>query len=388
MTTLIQFIGTRGKPVPVEDANMSRSPFLICVAIGLLGCTPGRENPVNAGNTNNQNNFNNTNNANNANNVNNINNINNLNNVNNNVNNTNPDAGDDADATSEPWVRIESPDDGAIVDNPVTFTIAAGNVVRVRLFADEWALGEAWDPAERTTHTYNFSGTNYERNVVLRGYGDEGATQEVASDAIVITPRSVDIGVFLSSMWNTYYYLAVEDDYSGPDDTTLYDANCAPIAQVPADFSDDVCIEGSGRLEDGRVINYARTCTCGRTCPTGGIICYAVLDPVQYPWGMGSASNPLEPLRSWATDSDFISRGTILYAQEWDGVVVPSVDGLGGFIHDGCFRADDVGGWIQGNHFDFFAGTHAMWLALEGLFPTHSDFQVYTNPGKCAYLAQ
>ncbi|PKN44047.1 MAG: hypothetical protein CVU59_12670 [Deltaproteobacteria bacterium HGW-Deltaproteobacteria-17] len=334
-------------------------------------------------------------NANNGNNVNNTNNLSNVNNANNLTDggtdadgaaDTGPDA--DVDASTEPWVQIVSPADGAVVDNPVTFTIAAGRVAMVRLFADDWPLGDAWDPAGRTTHTYDFSGTGYERNIVLRGYADTAATVEVATDSLVITPRETDVGTFLSDMWNTYYYLAMESDYSGADDTTLYDANCAPIAQVPADFSDDVCIEGSGRLDDGRVINYARSCNCGRTCPTGGIICYAVLDAVEFPWGMGSASNPLEPLRSWAVDSSFIARGTLLYAEEFDGVTIPAVDGLGGFVHDGCFRADDVGGWINGNHFDFFAGTHDMWIALENLFPTESTFNVYINPGKCAYLAQ
>lgn len=360
---------------------MRWTPFLAAMWM-LMACSPERTNSG----SNNENN-------NNANNINNIVNNSNNNNINSNTNNTNntnntlPDAGPDADGGTTPWVRIESPADGAVVDNPVTFTVAAGNVARVRLYADEWALGDAWDPAERTTHTYTFSGVGYERHAVLRGYEDAGATREVASHAIVITPRNPELGAYLGTMWNTYCYLAMESDYSGPDDTILYDANCAPIAQVPAEFSDDVCIEGSGRLADGRVINYARTCNCGRTCPTGGIVCYQVLDATNYPWGMGSASNPLEPLRSWAVDSSLIARGTLLYAQQFDGVMIPEHDGLGGFVHDGCFRADDVGGWIQGNHFDFFAGTHDMWIALEAIFPTHSNFDVYEAPARCAHLA-
>jgi 3D (Asp-Asp-Asp) domain-containing protein len=86
-------------------------------------------------------------------------------------------------------------------------------------------------------------------------------------------------------------------------------------------------------------------------------------------------------------DNDVIAPGTLLYAEQWDGVAIPAVDGLGGFTHDGCFRADDVGGAITGHHYDFFAGTAGMWQALEDIFPTHSTFTVYTDPGKCAYLA-
>jgi 3D (Asp-Asp-Asp) domain-containing protein len=197
---------------------------------------------------------------------------------------------------------------------------------------------------------------------------------------------SQDKGQLVGQMWITYYYLAKETDYPGPADTTLYDANCAPIVDVSAAFSDAVCIEGSGLLQDGRVINYASTCSCGRPCPTGGIVCYAVLDKATYPWGMGAASNPLVPLRSWAVDKSEIPLGTVLYAEEWDGVTMPGIDGLGGFVHDGCFVADDVGGAITGLHYDFFAGTKAMWLALEQIHGTKSTFTVYKNGGRCAYL--
>lgn len=310
-----------------------------------------------------------------------------------------PDVAADADADADaeavdvppdvaPWVEIVEPEDGATVDNPVRFVVAAGGgVATVRLFADDWPLGDAWDPAGTTELIYTFSGVGFERHVELFGY--DGAGVEVAYDDARITVRSgaTDPGTPVGSMWNTYYYFADEADYPGADDTTLYDDSCNPIAQVPADFSDDVCIEGSGRLEDGRVINYADTCSCGRPCPTGGIICYAVLDPAEFPWGMGSRGNPLEPLRSWAVDNSFLPFGTVLYAEEWDGVAIPSIDGLGGFTHDGCFRADDVGGAIRDNHFDFFAGTADMWRALEGIFPTGSNFTVYRDGERCRYLA-
>ncbi|MGM0554824.1 MAG: 3D domain-containing protein, partial [Myxococcota bacterium] len=179
----------------------------------------------------------------------------------------------------------------------------------------------------------------------------------------------------LGTFWTTYYYLAYEENYSGPDDTTLYGEGCTELAQVPAGYGDAVCIEGSGKLEDGTVINYAKRCTCGGPCN----ICFAVMDPNSFPWGQGSRGNALEPLRSWAVDTDIISHGTVLYVEEWDGVEIPAVDGLGGFTHDGCFRADDVGGGINGMHFDFFAGTPDMRSALEQIYPTRSEFVVYEN---------
>ncbi len=189
--------------------------------------------------------------------------------------------------------------------------------------------------------------------------------------------RGTDIGTF----WNTYYYLAAESGYEGADDTTLYDHECDPIAEVPADFADDACIEGSARLEDGTVINYHSPCSCG-PCS----FCWAEMDPTTHPWGMGSRGNALEPLRSWAVDTDVLAHGTVVYVEEWDGVDIPRVDELGGFVHDGCFRADDVGGGIEGNHFDFFAGTPAMWQALEAVYPTRTDFTVYVDSPRCDHL--
>ena len=195
-------------------------------------------------------------------------------------------------------------------------------------------------------------------------------------------------GRSIGQLWNTFYYLSSEDEHPGTANTALNDANCNPIATVSADFSDSVCIEGSGKLADGRVINFAQTCSCGRSCPTGGIICYSVLDSNQFPWGKGARSNPLQPLRSLAVDRDRVSLGTVIYLEQWDGFMVPQVGNLGGFVHDGCFRADDVGGAIQGDHIDIFAGSSAMWQALEGSFPTNTRFDAYVDTPACAYLKQ
>jgi 3D (Asp-Asp-Asp) domain-containing protein len=193
-------------------------------------------------------------------------------------------------------------------------------------------------------------------------------------------------GTPIASLWNTYYYLAKEDDYPGTKNTALNSSSCQGLVDVSAAFSDAVCIEGSGRLSDGRVINYASTCSCGRPCPTGGIVCYSVLDKTQFPWGKGARSNPLVPMRSLAVDRSTIALGTTVYLREWDGYEVPSLDGVGGFTHDGCFRADDVGGAIQGPHIDIFSGTKAMYLRLEQDFPTRTSYTSFTNAPRCAYL--
>ncbi len=193
-------------------------------------------------------------------------------------------------------------------------------------------------------------------------------------------------GVAYGTVWNTYYYLSLEADYDGPDDTTLFDADCEPIAEVPAEYSDDVCIEGTGVLEDGTVVNYAATCDCGRPCPTGGTVCWKALDPETHPWGEGAFGNAPVPMRSIAVDPDAIPLRTVVYLPKFDGLEIPAVGGVDAFTHDGCFRADDVGGAIEGDHIDIFAGSTAMWQAMEDVYPTRTNFALYLDVEQCRHL--
>lgn len=188
----------------------------------------------------------------------------------------------------------------------------------------------------------------------------------------------------LGTMWNTYYYLANEADHPGPADVPIYDASCRELTRVSRGFHDSVCIEGSGILRDGTVINYASTCTT--SCPSASRcgsesyrVCYRELDPDVYPWGEGAGGRTLVPDRSIAVDRDFVPLGTRIYMVELDGVVPPGETEP----HDGCLSADDVGGAIDGNHFDFFSGTRARWLEWERIFPTRSEFTAFASHPDC-----
>lgn len=192
------------------------------------------------------------------------------------------------------------------------------------------------------------------------------------------TPRA------LGEMWNTFYFLADEDDHAGPSDTPIFDESCNEIARVRREFHDSVCIEGSGRLADDRIVNYATTCTdtCAAALSCGGRaykICYLVLDPERYPWGMGAGGRVLVPDRSIAIDRTFVDLGTTIYFEELDGRVPPG----GGEPHDGCMSADDVGGGIDGNQFDFFAGSRARWLEWEEQLPTRTTFRAWIDHPRC-----
>ena len=80
--------------------------------------------------------------------------------------------------------------------------------------------------------------------------------------------------------------------------------------------------------------------------------------------------------------------GTPVYSGQFDWTeAVFDLSGIGGYVHDGCFRADDTGGAINGSHFDFFAGTRAMWKALESIHGTKTYLSLYQGGTKCAYVA-
>ncbi|MEE9383775.1 MAG: hypothetical protein V3V08_10210 [Nannocystaceae bacterium] len=189
-------------------------------------------------------------------------------------------------------------------------------------------------------------------------------------------------------LWNTYYWMTREEDFGPGDDVALYDSDCDEMATVSQEFFETICVEGSGMLLSGELLNWADTCDCGDSCPAHGLtVCYTELDTDDYPWGAGTDSSQLEPLVSWAVGEDFY-QGTVFFVEQIEGVAVPLVDDIGGFVHDGCFRADDVGVGVEGDHFDFFAGTHGMFKVWETLFPTNTYFTVHIDDPRCDYLTR
>jgi membrane-bound lytic murein transglycosylase len=85
---------------------------------------------------------------------------------------------------------------------------------------------------------------------------------------------------------------------------------------------------------------------------------------MQFPWGQGSKGNALVPYLSIATDISVLPFGTSLSAPDLDGLALP-----GGGTHDGCLRAADVGGGINGMHFDWFVGLEGNYQQLDANVP-------------------
>ena len=209
------------------------------------------------------------------------------------------------------------------------------------------------------------------------GSGD-GGTPDGGGDALAADAASPDSGVpgaLLGSFQLTYYWVTQESEFTGADDTNIYDQSCNLIDIVPSAFFASARLEGTGRLTDGRIINYTGSCSC-MTSP-----CFVVVDD-QHPWGIGAGNRALVPFRSIAVDRTVITLGSKIYVAEFDGVRMPGVAPYGDFVHDGCVSADDVGGGIQGTQIDFFAALKDYYRVLDGQLKL-SRVTVYQGGTRC-----
>lgn len=164
-------------------------------------------------------------------------------------------------------------------------------------------------------------------------------------------------GASLGEFEFTYYWVAAESAYNGAKDTSVYDMQCNKLATVPKNFWNALKLEGTGKLNDGRLLNYAGPCGCARSP------CFKALGPDK-PWGEGVQSRALEPYRSIAVDKNRIPYGTWVYIPELDGQQMPGEQPWGGWTHDGCVLAADTGSAIVGRHIDFFVGLKGSYTTL------------------------
>jgi 3D (Asp-Asp-Asp) domain-containing protein len=192
-------------------------------------------------------------------------------------------------------------------------------------------------------------------------------------------PRASLAGTAQSELFrNTYYDFPSES--AGAKDATIYDASCAPIAKVTTDFHDRVCVQGSGRLEDGATVSFAkRDCGCASICPrTGQKLCYERLDQKRFPSGRGATGQPITPFYTVAVDSTVIPLGTRIFVPELVGVPRPD-----GTKHDGCFLAEDRGLKVVGRRIDFFTGDPANTARWNAIVPSNRGVHVLPNDPRC-----
>jgi 3D (Asp-Asp-Asp) domain-containing protein len=192
-------------------------------------------------------------------------------------------------------------------------------------------------------------------------------------------PRDVRAGSAQSELYrNTYYDFPSEG--AGDKSSTIYDAACVPITKVTTDFHDRLCVQGSGRLDSGATVSFAkRDCGCASICPrTGQKLCYERLDQKRFPSGRGATGQAITPLYTVAVDSTVIPLGTRIFVPELVGL--PRLDGS---KHDGCFLAEDRGLKVVGRQIDFFTGDPANTARWNAIVPSNRGVHVVPNDPRC-----
>jgi 3D (Asp-Asp-Asp) domain-containing protein len=190
---------------------------------------------------------------------------------------------------------------------------------------------------------------------------------------VPITVAQADPGVI--KLRNTHYYVVLESLYaSKPKDAVVRDMKDNVIAKVSSDFKKAADVEGTARLIDGRLINFAGS----KKREVRWIVTTA-------PYGLGVRHCELTPYRVVAIDPKVIPLGSLIKIRETVGMKLPD-----GSIHDGYWYAYDIGGAILKDRIDLFVGDgdrgdvlrahkikHLMPLSVEIVSPPPPDSCVY-----------
>ena len=175
---------------------------------------------------------------------------------------------------------------------------------------------------------------------------------------------------------DTYYYSVLEHLYaSEPKVVDLLDMNDRVVATVSEKFNAALSIEGTGKLMDGRVINFQ-----GRKNGT------TRWQPTIHPYGRGIGNCALVPFRTIAVDPTRIALGSVIYIDETVGMKLPD-----GTIHDGIWRAEDIGSAIQHDRVDIFVGdgNQGSYLDAQGIGNLQSlTYRILAAPTPNSCLTQ
>jgi 3D (Asp-Asp-Asp) domain-containing protein len=150
----------------------------------------------------------------------------------------------------------------------------------------------------------------------------------------------------------TLYHIAAQK-CPDPGQVPLPRCGGGSIAMVSPGFKQSAAMQGSAKLCDGRVVGVQKV----------NPLCFVVVG-AEFPWGITASGRPATPFRSIAIDRKSFVMGHWYYVPELDGLALPAP--AAGKVHDGCVRADDVGGAVKGDMVDFFVGEHGAVDALKG----------------------
>jgi 3D (Asp-Asp-Asp) domain-containing protein len=121
---------------------------------------------------------------------------------------------------------------------------------------------------------------------------------------------------------------------------SLLDVDGNLIARVSNKFLASLRLEGTGRLLDGRTVNFF--------IRVGNQIRWRICPP-SAPYGYGLQEYVLKPFHSVAVDPNVVPIPSRVYIPSANGVLLPD-----GTIHDGYFEAVDIGDAIQNQRIDVF----------------------------------
>ncbi|MFH1530320.1 MAG: hypothetical protein ABIK09_06240 [Pseudomonadota bacterium] len=178
----------------------------------------------------------------------------------------------------------------------------------------------------------------------------------------------------------TYYWIAFERNHKGPKDVPLIDCQGKVLATVAASFSKEVSLEGTGVLEDGRVLNLQEEHPAARDG-----WCFFEVDRAEAPWGWGS-NVPLHPFRSIA-ENGHLPPGEIVFLPDFVGIPIPAPDG-GIDLHDGCFVVEDTGYSLDEYHIDIFVLAEGHYRKVHRLIGGKYNLKIYANSPLCPPAAQ
>ena len=137
----------------------------------------------------------------------------------------------------------------------------------------------------------------------------------------------------------TFYWVALETSEQTKANKLL-DVDGNLLATVGNKFLANLRMEGTGKLLDGRIINFH--------AKVGNEIRWRICPP-SAPYGYGLLEYALKPFHSVAVDPNVVPIPSRVYIPAAKGAVLPD-----GTIHDGYFEAVDIGDAIQNQRIDVF----------------------------------
>ena len=177
--------------------------------------------------------------------------------------------------------------------------------------------------------------------------------------ALVAAPHH-EFGRHLS-LKPTIYSVSCEFDFTKGSGARFFDKDGNVLYESSKEFYENALLQGTGRLRDGRFINFSRT--------TDGVPRWKISNKVEGYLGK------MVPYKVLAVDPNIIPIGSFVFIPMTQGMRLPNNK-----VHDGIWLAGDIGGDIKGNRVDVFAGVGKKSLSYLKSLGQLSSIDVFLLP--------